>query len=252
MSTTAASRKSPAFPPSPRHRRPRGTATSASFTKSPRCNSPPRRSLWTKAPRASSAPPAILDDLTTIPWAANQVAWSVVSGPIAIISTSGLATAAVVYQNTAATVQGAAGSAAGTLGLTVLNVLPDNFGAYAGDGLPDDWQVLYFGLNNPLAGPLLDPDGDTFDNLFEYRACLVPNDPLSFLAIEIASTPGGGHSVTFSPRFPDCTYTLLGSGDLSLWEPVTGAITDAGATRTIADPQGTTARRLYRLDVQRP
>lgn len=83
----------------------------------------------------------VLDDTTTLAVSANSVTWSVVSGPITGICLAGLATAGVVYQNTPATVQGAFGSFTGTLNLSVLDTVADNFGSYAGDGVGDDWQV---------------------------------------------------------------------------------------------------------------
>ena len=46
----------------------------------------------------------------------------------------------------------------------MLDTIADNFGTYAGDGLGDDWQVQYFGLSNPNAAPLLDPDFDGHNN----------------------------------------------------------------------------------------
>lgn len=193
----------------------------------------------------------VLNDATFLAIPATNVTWSVLNGPLTGISAGGLATAGIVYQDTAATVQGIHSDFTATLGLTVTNNFPDNFGTYAADNIADDWQVLYFGLNNPVAGPAFDPDGDGFDNLFEYNACLVPTDALSFLSMTINDTAGGGHSVTFSPRQPDCTYSLLGSNDLSLWAPVNGTITDDGGIRTILDSAGTGARRFYRLDVQR-
>ena len=193
----------------------------------------------------------VLDDATLLAVPATNVTWSVLSGPLTGISLSGLATADIAYQDTAASVQGIHFGYTTMLGLIVTDKFHDNFGAYAGDNMADDWQVQYFGLNNPVAGSAFDPDGDGFDNLFEYNACLVPTDPLSVLSINIANTTGGGHSVTFSPRFDACTYSLLGSGDLSLWAPVTGTVSDNGTLRTILDPAGTGLRRFYRLDVQR-
>lgn len=192
-----------------------------------------------------------LDDSTFLDVPAGSVTWSVLNGPLTGISAGGLATAAVVYQNTAATAQGIHSGFTGTVGFTVADTVPDNFQTYAADGIADDWQAQYFGVNNPAAGPLLDPDGDTFDNLFEYNARLVPTDPGSFLTIAVNDVAGGGHSVSFSPRFAGSTYTLLGSSDLSLWAPVAGGITDSGDTRTILDPEGTGFRRYYRLDVRR-
>jgi hypothetical protein len=193
----------------------------------------------------------LFDDATTASLAAADVTWSVDSGPLAGISPSGLATAATVYQDTLAVARGSYQSVTGPLALTVLDIFPDNFENYGHDGLPDDWQVHYFGVNNPRAAPLLDPDGDTWDNLFEYNACLIPTDPRSTFSIIISDTNAGGHQVTFSPRLPDCEYTLLGSSDLALWVPVTGTITDIGNVRTIGDPLGTGTRRFYYLKVLR-
>ncbi len=191
-----------------------------------------------------------LDDSTFLAVPAASVTWSVLSGPLTGIGTGGIVTADTVFQNTSAAVQGVHVGFTSTLNLTVLDTLADNFQFYAGDGLPDDWQVQYFGIGSPSAAPSLDPDGDGFDNLFEYNARLIPTDPLSFLAISI-SPVAGGHAVSFSPRQPGCLYTLLGSSDISLWEPVAGTVTDSGNTRTIVDPGGAGARRYYRLNVQR-
>lgn len=45
------------------------------------------------------------------------------------------------------------------LNLIVRNIAADDFGKYAGDGIDDDWQVLYFGENNADAAPEIDADG---------------------------------------------------------------------------------------------
>jgi len=207
------------------------------------------------APRQLAAT-AILDDLTTIPYDPAQVTWSIVSGPVVSISTGGLATAGDVYQNTPATVQGTAGSASGTLVLTVLDILPDNFQLYAGDGLPDHWQVQYFGVNNPLAAPLLDPDSDGFDNLFEYHACLLPNSPFSAFHLRLAEVPGqpSQRRIFFSPATAECTYQLQSGSSLLApdWTSVPGAIlTTGGGEWSLTDPAATPDRRFYRIVVQR-
>lgn len=116
----------------------------------------------------------LLDDLTTLAVPSGSITWSIQSGPLSSISAGGLATAGTVYQDSAASVQGAYGGLNGSLNLTVLNTIADNFGSYAGDGIGDDWQVQFFGLNNSSAGPLLDPDGDGINNLLEYGTALSP------------------------------------------------------------------------------
>ena len=138
-----------------------------------------------------------LDDATTLAVPAASVTWSVLNGPLSGISDGGLATAGTVYQNTNATAQGSYQSFLNTLTLTVLNVNTDDFGIYAGDGIADDWQVLYFGIGNSNAGPLLDPDHDGWINLFEYNARLVPTDPSSSFTSArkpLPVSPGSGAS----------------------------------------------------------
>ena len=101
----------------------------------------------------------LLDDATLLAINAVSVTWSAAS-PLTI-NVSGLATAGIVYQNTMALVQGTYAGSTGSINLTVLDSIADNFGGYAGDGVGDDWQVQHFGQPpNPAAGPLLDPDGD--------------------------------------------------------------------------------------------
>ena len=67
----------------------------------------------------------LLDDSTFLTLSATAPVWSVVSGPVASIST-GLATAATVYQNTPATVGASYCGFNGTLNLTVMNVNNDD------------------------------------------------------------------------------------------------------------------------------
>lgn len=119
----------------------------------------------------------LLDDSSLLTLARSEVTWSVQSGPLLSISAGGLATAETVYQDANAVAQGGYQSFIDTLALSVLNVNIDDFGLYAGDGIRDDWQVLYFGTGNANAGPLLDPDNDGWTNLFEYQAGIVPTDP---------------------------------------------------------------------------
>ncbi len=199
----------------------------------------------------------VLDDASLLTLANTQVAWSVVNGPISSINASGLATAAIVYQNTPATVRGDFSGKFGTLGLTVVNVGIDNFGSYAGDGIDDAWQVFNFGLNNPNAGPLNDPDGDGQNNFFEYTAGTIPIDAFSKFNLSIAQVVGQPNqkNVVFSPRFPSRTYTVqlrtnLISGSFA---PLGGTTTtDLGAERTVTDLNATDTSKFYRVQITFP
>jgi hypothetical protein len=199
-----------------------------------------------------------LDDATFLAVPAASVVWSVASGPLTGISAAGLATAGTVYQDTAATAQGVFSGNTGTLGLTVKNVNPDDFGNYAGDGLDDAWQNQYFGLNNPNAAPAADPDGDGQTNLFEFTAGLVPTDPQSRFLLNIAPVVGqpAQKKLIFSPRLIDRTYTikartsLLTGSYLPLTNPA--APTDNGQERTITDLSATGVMKFYRVEITKP
>ena len=200
----------------------------------------------------------LLDDLTINAVPANSITWSIVSGPITSINTSGLATAGTVYQDTAATAQGIYADNTGTLGLTVIDTIADNFGSYAGDGLGDVWQVQYFGLNNPNAGPLLDPDFDGHNNLFEFTAGIIPTSSSSRLLLTNERPAGqpGQMDIVIHPRLSDRTYTVKSSltlGPGAVWSPLTGfTISDNGLTRTITDTNAAGATKFYKVEITKP
>lgn len=198
-----------------------------------------------------------LDDGTSVLVPATSVAWSVASGPLAGIDANGLATAAAVYQDTVATAQGVAGGYTATINITVINSNTDNYGSYAGDGLPDAWQVQYFGSNNPLAAPNADFDGDGQNNRFEYTAGLSPADPNSRFNLTIAPVPGQStqKSLTFSPVVAGRTYTVKATTDLAsgIWNTVTvSAPVDNGTQRTVIDTSSNGARKFYRIEITKP
>ena len=199
----------------------------------------------------------LLDDGSLNVLLATDVTWSVASGPLSGIDASGLATASTVYQDTAASAQGAYAGATGTLGLTVFDSIPDNFGSYAGDGLGDDWQFDHFGLDNPLAAPLLDPDGDGQNNRFEFIAGLIPTDAQSRFSLTVAPVTGqpGQKKVIFDPIVAGRSYTVLASPDLTTdsWNSITGSSSsDDGNQRTVTDPTAGGTRKFYTVEIKKP
>lgn len=203
----------------------------------------------------SAAP--LLDDRTLLSTLTSGVNWSVVSGPLASVSSGGLATAAIVYQNTPATVRASSGGLTGTGILTVLNVNLDDFGAYAGDGIDDAWQVAYFGLDNPQAAPGADADGTGQNNLFKYLAGLNPLDPNSRFSLVIQPISGQPmqKTLTLSPVYSGRTYTVQSASTLTQpnWTTLTNAtVSDTGTTRTLIDPSASGAVRFYRVQVSMP
>ena len=162
----------------------------------------------------------VLDDGTLLAVDPHAVTWAIIDGPLTSISSSGLATAGAVYQNTRADLSGSLAGSVGSLQLTVLDAIPDNFGVYAGDGLPDGWQVQYFGQNNPLAAPGVDADGDGESNLVEYLAGTVPTDPASQFTVSATSVARGVFTMQLSRVQPETGYVFQRSTDLVTWTDV--------------------------------
>lgn len=180
---------------------------------------------------------ATYDDASKAVLSANDLTWSVQSGPLVGIDSLGLATANSVYQDTSALVQVVWGSFSDRLNLTVLETIPNNFGRYAADGLPDDWQAQYFGSNGLNAGPNDNFDGDGLTNLQEfafgtnptetstgslaYAAGLVSQRGLP--AVSLRNITGG---VDFRAAFirrknhlaAGLLYQVQFSGDLTTWQ----------------------------------
>ncbi len=201
---------------------------------------------------------ALLDDLTTYAIPAASITWSIVNGPLNSISTSGLATAGTVYQDTPATAQGIYAGSIGTLSLSVLNVSNDDIPGYTGDGLDDAWQVQYFGLGNPAAAPAFDADLDGQDNLFEFIAGINPISGDSRFLIQNTPVPSqpGQMNIVISPRLLGRTYTVKVSPTLgpdAVWTTLTGSTTtDNGTERTITDPNASGPAKFYRVEIVKP
>lgn len=199
----------------------------------------------------------LLDDSTTLAVPAASVIWSVVSGPLNSVSAGGLATAATVFQNTGAIAEGSYLGNTGVIVLNVLDSIPDNFGSYAADQVGDDWQVQYFGQDNPNAAPGFISDGSGLTNLTKFVAGLTPGDANSRLVLNIAPVPGQPTqmSLIFSPIVSGRTYTLTSKTNLSsgTWTTVPGVtFSDTGAQRTLTDPSVVGPRKFYRMEISRP
>lgn len=68
-----------------------------------------------------------------------------------------------------------------------------------GDGLPDEWELRYFGsLHAPNGGPDADPDGDGRTNIEEYLSGTDPLDAGNVLRITSVELRGGAIRIRFS------------------------------------------------------
>ncbi|MBI5773543.1 MAG: hypothetical protein HZA89_07355 [Verrucomicrobia bacterium] len=101
------------------------------------------------------------------------------------------------------------------------------------DGLPDDWQALYWGgdsANWPL--PSADSDGDGVSNVDEFLAGTIPTDRTSALRTRIYHTPQGPWLAWNAQA--GFVYQVVTSADLKTWTNVGGPRFAAGAADSIA------------------
>jgi len=182
----------------------------------------------------------LYDDGTSAPLAPEWIAWSVQSGPLEPIDSSGMVTARSVYQDSPGVIRAVYQTFAGTLEIQVINTGDDDFGNYAGDGLSDIWQVRYFGEENENAAASSDPDSDGLNNLQEYAFGMDPLQsfagPLRWSGTDLLErgqavpfASGTAGSFTFRAVFArrkdyaaaGLSYTVEFSGDLVTWRAST-------------------------------
>ena len=197
---------------------------------------------------------AIFTDGSVLPLAGTTPTWSVSGGGLASVSAAGLATAAMVYQDTNGVARADYLGQFGTLTLAVLNVGNDDFGTYAGDGLDDAWQVQYFGVGSASAGPTADPDGDGQNNLFEYLAGTSPTSAASVMTLTISRTGPSERTVSFAPVTAGRTYTVEFATSLTTrnFTPLAGTPVDNAGTRSLTDLSVGDGARFYRVRIALP
>ena len=201
---------------------------------------------------------AILDDSSVSVLVGSDIAWASAIYPLASIDGNGLATASTVYATTNATFNGFYLGASGTGLVAIIDSDPDNYGSYAGDGLPDSWQAQYFGLNNPNAAPTADVDGTGQNNLFKYVGGLDPTNPASIFVLKIASVTDQPNqkNLIFNPIASGRTYTVQFRTNLvrTVYTNLTGFSgpqTNVSEV-TVTDLNATMPSKFYRLDINLP
>jgi hypothetical protein len=85
------------------------------------------------------------------------------------------------------------------------------------DGLPDDWQAIYWG-NNPALWPppSADSDGDGVSNQKEFLAGTLPMDASSVLRVDLVSS-GPGWQLIWNAQ-PGLLYQVQVSTNINVWD----------------------------------
>jgi phosphodiesterase/alkaline phosphatase D-like protein len=129
------------------------------------------------------------------------------------------------------------------------------------DGIPDIWQVQYFGTDfssDPIADKDADPDGDGLSNLGEYQAGTSPTDSQSTLIIMTQTFPSTGQFHVQWKSIVGKSYDIDYSMDLNTW--INAATITASSSSTAWTDDGSktgssphsTSRRFYRIKLQYP
>jgi len=119
------------------------------------------------------------------------------------------------------------------------------------DGLPDSWQIQYFGsITDPRARPDADPDGDGSSNIQEYQAGTSPVDAQQYLRIDSVEVSPGAVTIQFLAQ-PNRTYSVLFSTDLvsGEWSKLSDVAAQAqrGAVTVTDSSLAGPSTRFYRL-----
>ncbi len=106
----------------------------------------------------------------------------------------------------------------------------DTAGDTDADGLPDDWERIYF--QDLTHGPNEDADGDGASNLVEWKAGTNPIDPQSALRVLALDYQAEAGPRIFWTAVPGRTYRVQSKTSLqdAAWSDLTGDIAPAEAT----------------------
>lgn len=199
------------------------------------------------------------DDATVGPVGGALVAWAApaTNSSLASVSAEGMAQAAAVYQNTPASFSGSYAGMNATSSLTVLNVLPDNFGVWAGDTFDDAWEIAQ-GMTNKVNPNALN---NGVPNWQLYAMSFNPEQPAP--AVLASSVTTNGYLALRYTRNPYATNYLFApqeSGNLSLGfanmvDPVSVTNTSGGVEQIVtfgSVPINDTNKQFLRVRVTAP
>jgi sulfatase modifying factor 1 len=207
--------------------------------------------------RTTLAARILFDDDTFAP-AGAPVTWSPVTNQVITVSPEGVAQAQAVYQDTVAAFGGIVAGVPATNFLTVVNVLPDNFGAWAGDTFDDAWEIAQ-GMSAAVNPNALN-SGVPVWQLYAMGRSLV--SPVTTPLATAQAGTNGYLSITYSrnPYATNYTFAVQETGNLSLGfanlvNPVS-VTNEVGGLQQIttrgSTPINSTNRQFLRLQITKP
>jgi len=123
----------------------------------------------------------------------------------------------------------------------------------------ETWRFTYFGTTADAgsAADLADPDGDGYNNLFEYVAGLAPSSALSRFSVTVQAVPGqpAQKAIIFNPVIAGRTYVVKSKSviDGTQWVPLGDFTTsDDGTERTVTDLDAGTGAKFYIVAITKP
>lgn len=115
------------------------------------------------------------------------------------------------------------------------------------DGLPDAWEMQFFGNRSNIGSGDFDHDGSTQKT--EYALALDPNNPTSSFAITITRDTLGAVILSWPSR-EGISFTVRSSDDLILWSTLESVVIGKANenTATWRTPEQATGRKFYRVE----
>jgi glucose/arabinose dehydrogenase/sugar lactone lactonase YvrE len=126
----------------------------------------------------------------------------------------------------------------------IREISPDS----AGIGIPDWWQIRYFGYMG--IDPNADPDDDGMSNIAEFWAGTDPTDPASVFKVVDVTLNGAGTRISWNSVLGK-SYIVQYSSNLISWNTLGSPIPGNGSVVSFTDPASVqqTGRRFYWISI---
>lgn len=196
-------------------------------------------------------------DDQTFAAATTPVAWSPATNQAISVSADGIARANAVYQDTLAAFSATLGGIAATNYLTVLNALPDNYEAWAGDTFDDAWEIAQ-GM-----AAAVDPDASN-NGTPNWQLYAMGVDPSATFSGQLSTggATNGYFAITYTrnPFATNYTFAVQESGNRAL--AFTNMLAPVSSTNTVdgveqittwgSAPINATNRQFLRVKIMQP